>query len=98
MMKCLEVPLMAIVLRKLIAFLHMKIVTTKDWQYLGPFAYYVLAISYSLIGGFVLDYKVVGLWGGMIVGIAALSLLQGVTVVTADWEWVVSMARMRNQV
>lgn len=64
---------------------------------LALIAYYGLAIPCSYIGGFVLDYKVAGLWGGIMVGIVSLSAMQGVVTLKGDWDWILATASLRNQ-
>jgi multidrug resistance protein, MATE family len=65
--------------------------------YLNLFFYYVVALPLGLFLAFKMDLEIYGLWTGLVVGIACISLGQQYFVFKADWDQIVEDASNRNR-
>lgn len=65
--------------------------------YLNLFFYYVVALPVGLLLGFSLDLELVGLWTGLVLGIACISLSQQYFIVGTNWSKVVQEASKRSR-
>lgn len=61
--------------------------------YLNLFSYYCLALPVGVFFGFHLNYKLYGLWIGMVVGLFFTSLLQGIFVVNSSWDNIIEESK-----
>lgn len=52
---------------------------------LNMIAYYLIALPVGYICGFVLDWKLSGLWAGLILGVFTLAVSEFISIFTGDW-------------
>lgn len=65
--------------------------------YLNLFFYYIVGLPLSFFLAFTLDLKLYGLWAGITVGLALISIGQAYAVFQVDWDKLVEIARTRGR-
>lgn len=57
--------------------------------YLNLFSYYILALPMSYLFGFYFDYKLIGLWSGLILGVSFTAIFELFYIMQTDWDMVI---------